>query len=212
MVMISLGFACKVRESIDRFNGFRIETHFFDWIFTNFKTIAFILQHIEEPESFLTKDHFTNIGVFENNKSHYYLTHNFLKFESLHDLLVENKYYEEELDLFIEKYKRRLTRFHELILNSKEKIHFIHMFESEEQIPTVYEIYYFIMKIKEINSECNFCIHLLVAPENNKYTEKINQLHLNENVEIHYMISNPNIDARKEQRCDLNWNEIYATF
>jgi hypothetical protein len=113
---------------------------------------------------------------------------------------------------------------YELILNAKEKIHFIHMIDAEnvtpieevptteENIPTIGEINNFINKIKELNINCNFCLHLLIVPENYKYTEKINQLKMNENVEIHYMKSDPNIDPFYSERRDLNWEEIYSTF
>jgi hypothetical protein len=223
MVFISLGYNCKVRQSIDRFNGFRKETHFFDWVVSNFKFVLHTFQHFQEPEIFLEKDHFKNIGIFFFEPNHYYIAYKNknLIFHSLHDLSINNSY-DHEINIFIEKYKRRLKRLYELILNTKEKIHFIHMIDAEnvtpitvltteENIPTIDEINNFINKIKELNINCNFCLHLLIVPENYKYTEKINQLK-NENVEIHYMKSDPNIDPFYSERRDLNWEEIYSTF
>jgi hypothetical protein len=211
MVLISLGYACRVRESIDRYNGFRRETNFFDWIISNFSFVLYVFQHLEKPEEFLTKDQFDNWGIFDYNPTHYYIVHNKLRFHSLHDLSTSNDY-SNEMNLFIEKYRRRLKRLHETVLYATEKIHFIHMFENENHIPSVEEIYFFIVKIKEINSMCDFCIHLLVAPENHAYADQINKLKINENVEIHYMTSDPYVDPQKEQRRDLNWNEIYSKF
>jgi hypothetical protein len=76
-------------------------------------------------------------------------------------------------------------------------------------IPSIEQIYYFVTKIKEINPECNFCLHLLVVPEINAYKDKINALVICTNVKVHYMISNSHYQSKNEQRQDLNWEETY---
>lgn len=210
MVLVSLGFACKVRESIDRYLNSRGETQIFDWLLTNFSTVIHVLNNIDNPKVFLNKDMFTNQGIFPNNKSNFFVSHKNIYFNSLHDFPSEISY-GDYMNKFIEKYSRRLKRLKRLIINSKETIQFIHMFNDEKCIPTIDEIYSFLNIIKKLNSNCKFYLHILVAPENHKYYEKINILKICANVKIHYMKSKPDIEPNKEQRCDLNWNEIYSS-
>lgn len=208
MTLISLGFACKVRESIDRFNGFRVETNFFDWVITNFSTVLFVIQNIDNTSNFLTPDKFVKNGIFSNNLTHYTVNHTQLYFSSLHDFPV-NMDYNVYMDTFLEKYTRRLQRLKEIILNNTEKIHFIHMIPFEHMIPSVEQIYFFIMKIKEINPTCNFCLHLLIPPELHNSANIINELIICPNVNAHYMIINSPNQPKNEQRLELNWTDIY---
>jgi hypothetical protein len=94
MVFISLGFACLVRQSIDIFNGFRVETNFFDWLMTNFSTVLFVFQNIDNPSSFLTHDKFTDKGIADNNLAHRIVEHNELYLTSLHDFPSEMGYWD----------------------------------------------------------------------------------------------------------------------
>lgn len=209
MTLISLGSACKVRESIDRFNGFRVETNFFDWLITNFSTVLFIIQNINNSSNFLTKNKFVEKGIFHNNLTHHTVDHKDLYFSSLHDFPI-NVDYNVYMDIFLEKYKRRLHRLKEIIMNKREKLHFIHMIIFESMIPSIEEIYKFIMKIKEINPNCNFCLHLLIPPELHYNSIKINSLVICSNVKAHYMLETLQNQPKNEQRLELNWTEIYT--
>lgn len=199
MILVSLGFACKVRESIDRYLNSRGETQFFDWLLTNFSTILHVLNNIDAPEVFLKREMFTNVGIFPNNQNNFFVSHKNIYFNSLHDFPSDIPY-GDYMNKFIEKYSRRLKRLKRLIITSKEKIHFVHMFNDENCIPTINEINSFIIAIKKINLNCIFCLHILVAPENHKYCEKIDILKICDNVKIHYMKSNPHIEPNKEQK------------
>lgn len=208
MTLISLGFACRVRESIDRFNEFRVETNFFDWIMSNFSTVLYVFQNIDNPELFLTKNHFKGQAPSENNKTHYIANHNQLYFMSLHDFPVEIPF-NDYMPTFLETYKRRLLRLKNLILNSTEKLHFIHMIGFEQAIPTIADIYYFVLAVQKINSNCKFYLHLLIPPEFHHKSTVITQLLICGNIKVHYLTSNPSIEPNGQQRHDLNWSETY---
>jgi hypothetical protein len=206
MPFISLGFACLVRQSIDRYNGFRVETNFFDWLMSNFKTVLFIMQNLDNLSSFLTHDRFTDKGITDNNPTHRYVEHNEIYFLSLHDFPVEMDFWS-YVDTFIQKYTRRAERLKFMIQNCEEKINFIHYIPYGKDIPNIEEIYCFIMTIKAINSNCNFCINLFIPPELHNFEDKINELQICKNVKIYYMVSNG--ETITMQRTDLNWTEIY---
>jgi hypothetical protein len=207
-MFISLGFACRVRESIDRFNGFRVETNFFDWIFSNFSTVLFIIQRINFPEQFLTADKFIHKGIGSNNITHYTVDHSQLFLSSLHDF-PSNMSYEDYMPEFLDKYKRRLERLNNIIITNKERIHFIHMIAFPNSIPTIAEVYYFIIAIKHINPNCNYYLHFFIPPELYEHHEKINTLVICRNVKVHYLSSTNKDQPVNEQRLDLNWNDIY---
>ena len=210
MTLISLGFACRVRESIDRFNGFRTETNFFDWLISNFSTVLFVIQNIDNSSNFLNHNKFVKKGIFFNNLTHNTVDHTELYFSSLHDFPI-NIDYNIYMDTFLEKYKRRLLRLKKIILNNNEKIHFIHMIPFETMIPTIEEIYNFIMKIKEINPNCDFCLHLLVPPELHCNASNVNLLVICSNVKAHYMLETSPNQPKNEQRLELNWTDIYKS-
>jgi hypothetical protein len=206
MVFISLGSACLVRQSIDIFNGFRGETNFFDWIMTNFTTVLFVFQHLNNPESFLTIEKFIDKGIISNNPNHRFIDHLQLNFSSLHDFPAEQSFLD-YFKIFVDKYTRRMIRLKNLILNYKEGINYILYIPYCEFIPTIEQIFYFIINIREINPLCIFYIHLLIPPEINYEKEKIDKLEICNNVKIHYMISDGSII--NIQRTDLNFKEVY---
>ena len=206
MPFISLGFACLVRQSIDGYNGYRIETNFFDWLMTNFKTVLFIMQNLDNVSTFLTHDRFTDKGITDNNPTHRYIEHKEIYFLSLHDFPAEMDYWS-YVNTFIEKYTRRAQRLKQIIQSCTEKINFIHFIPYEKDIPNIEETYVFIMTIKAINPNCNFCLNLCVPPELLKYQDQINTLRICNNVKIYYMVSNG--ETITMQRSDLNWREIY---
>ena len=210
MVFISLGTSCKVRESIDRYNGFRNETNFFDWVLSNFTTVLFVLEHIDNPDFFLTCNKFIKNPPSSNNPTHYIASHTQVYFSSLHDFPV-NVEYDDYMITFLEKYKRRILRLKNMIINNTETIHFIHMIPFTSIIPSIENIYFFIIYIQNINPNCKFYLHLLIPPELHSYSETIDKLTICHNVKIHYMVcTNPNGELTMDgSRIDLNWNDIY---
>lgn len=210
MVFISLGTSCKVRESIDRYNGFRNETNFFDWILSNFITVLFVVEHIDNPDVFLTHDKFIKNHPSSNNPTHYIANHSQLYFSSLHDFPVDIEYNDYMIS-FLEKYKRRLLRLKNTIITNTEIIHFIHMIPFVSILPSIENIYFFIIYIQNISSSCRFYLHLLIPPELHVYAETIDTLSICHNVKIHYMVcNNPSGELTTDgSRIDLNWNAIY---
>lgn len=206
MVLISLGVACLVRQSIDIFNEFRVETNFFDWLMTNFTTALFIFQNLDNPNSFLTHDKFTDKGMTDNNPTHRFVQHNDLYMISLHDFPAEMDYWS-YVEAFIEKYKRRMNRLKQIILTCQEKINFIHYVQFVKDIPTLEQVYLFLIAIQEMNPYCNFCLYILIPPELYSSHEEINKLQISNNIRIKYMQSNN--QPINLQRTDLNWKEIY---
>ena len=207
-MFISLGFACRVRESIDRFNGFRLETNFFDWILSNFTTVLFIIQHINYPQNFLTADKFIPKGISKNNLTHNTVDHTQLFFSSLHDF-PSNMSYDAYMPQFLDKYRRRLERFKNIIVTNKERIHFIHMIAFSNSIPTIADVYNFVMAIKIINPNCDYYLHFFIPPELHAYGEKINALAICYNIKVHYLFSTDKSQPMNEQRLDLNWADTY---
>ena len=69
MRIISLGHACQVKFNIDRLFR-RDETHFFDWLITDFKTVLHIFKNINDP-NLITKEKFTDKPVYKPGKSWY---------------------------------------------------------------------------------------------------------------------------------------------
>ena len=206
MVFISLGFACLVRQSIDGFNHYRVETNFFDWLMTNFSTVLLVFQNLDNPDKFLTTDKFIDKGILENNLTHRCVEHKQINFTSLHDFPAEQSYWD-YVNTFIQKYSRRMARLKNIIQTSQEKINFIHYIAFPNYIPTIEEIYFFIIKVKEIKQNENFCLHLLIPPEIHHLMEKIDKLKICNNVKIHYMISDGS--RVNLQRTDLNFKAIY---
>jgi hypothetical protein len=208
MVFISLGFACRVRESIDRFNSFRVETNFFDWLLTNFSTVLYVMQNIDQPDKFLTAEKFVKKGAYANNLTHFTVDHNQLYLSSLHDFPSTMDYFA-YMPSFLEKYRRRLERLKHIIVTSQETIQFMHMIAFPSTIPSTESIYYFVMAIKKMNENCKYYLHLLIPPDLHNYANQINSLVICPNIKIHYMYSIHKDVAMNEQRLDLNWNDVY---
>ena len=213
MKVISLGNSCKVRESIDRFNSVKEETNIFDWVISDFSAVVYIFNAFEngKEDELFHEDKFINNGICPNNTIHCALVHTDMQFHSIHDVH-SNISYDLQKHEFIEKYRRRCRRLRETIQNYPHNIHFIYFISFKETIPTINEIYFFIMSIKKLRGELPFVIHILVPPEFYCYQDTINSCMITNNVNVIYMTSDPSIDPFKEQRRDLNWSEIYNSF
>ena len=210
MNLISLGNACKVRESIDRYNGAPQPTHIFDWVISDFDAVVEIIKSIANDEEILifNENSFINEGSHPNLPSHLCLSHKTLNFKSIHDVEVD-KDYQTEYNLFINKYLRRAIRLRELVKNENSAIHFIYFICYEENIPSIEQIYYFIINIQKIRDKKPFFIHILIPPELSQFKKQIEQIGITEHVKFFYMTSFSNIDPVKEQRQDLNWYNLY---
>ena len=214
MKLISLGNSCKVRESIDRFNNnVKGETHMFDWVISNFSSVVRVFHSLanNKEDDLFHENKFINQGVCPNNTIHCALVHRDMQFQSIHDIH-SNISYDLQKNDFIEKYRRRSKRLRETIQHYAQNIHFLYFISFKEYIPTINEIYDFIVLTQKMRGDLPFFIHILVPPEFHCYRDVINPCIITTNVKVIYMSSNPAVDPVKEQRRDLNWLDIYKYF
>ncbi len=212
MKIISLGSSCYIKANIED-NGFRGETHFFDWLITDFKTVLLVLENINNL-NFLNPSDFTNQWVYKNCDSWFDSYHkvenkNF-KMISIHDF-PSNIPYSDYLDEFINKYNRRLVRLKELISNTKENIHFVHGIDHQfldGYLPTQEDINIFFNIINKINPNNKVYLHIILPP---KYENiNLNNIVINNKIFIY----NLKKDLKKKviidwRNCDLNWEILF---
>lgn len=211
MKLISLGNACKVRESIDRFNGCSQETNIFDWVLSDFSSVVTIFQAISNnnEKTLFDPNLFVNEGSHPNYNTHLCISHKFINFKSLHDVENNPETYESNFNEFINKYIRRSERLRSIITQSTETINFIYFVCLEKNIPSKEQMYYFIISIQKMNKNLNFKIHILIPPEFSHLQEKISESYITNHVNYFYMKEKDNIDPVLEQRQNLNWYNLY---
>ena len=117
MKLISFGGACVTKFQIIKHN-FRHniedgETNLFDWQLTSFKVILEILK-TDNIDNIFNKENVRFEEIFSNNSKVVFKSLN--HFISLHDLSID--YTEEDLDIFIDKCKRRYERMINIIKNN----------------------------------------------------------------------------------------------
>lgn len=210
--VISLGSICQVKHNIDQYFG-PSETNLFDWIITDFRTVLQIFNDFEgnlfKKEKF-TRDNilmeiYPHMDKFPFNK----FEHKEMKFISIHDFNGDHQNFELSIDGICEKFLRRLNRLKEIILNT-ENIHFVHVIDHSylpEYIPSLDDINEFFSLVRNINSENNINLHILVAPIH----QNLDFSHLvRENLHIHnFKIINNNNDWIGS---NFNWGEIFYSF
>ena len=113
-MIISLGFACKVRSAIQsHYMKNSMETNMFDWLFSNFDSILYFLGNIDKP---LIEEDFYNTN--QKCLEHRMVNHCRVRFDRLHDVIFDNAYATEIVKL-LDKYNRRLKRLKDTILSDK---------------------------------------------------------------------------------------------
>ncbi len=151
MVYISIGTACNVKYQIDRCKG-KSETLFFDWLMTSMSSVIEILS-CDDITKILYVDNCIRDPdePFHSNNSRILVKS--LDFcVSIHDL--KREFNDNDLNEFIDKYKRRFNRILEFI-KSEEPIYFMRYGSIDAKTKQQ-----FIDTILKINSKCNF--HLVV--------------------------------------------------
>ena len=212
-LLIPLGSACLVRQSIDKYVKCGRETNLFDWNMTNFKTILYIIKNIDKP--FLADDFYDMNQICPTN--HRIVSHKNLSFMIIHDFPI-NKTYTEYMPEFLEKYNRRKERLKRTILLKNKNIHFIHFLDINVSntlyIPSLYEVYEFYNAIKSVNPDCKAHLHLLVHPDHNDKADIINKVLVSAYIHVYFMKrvypSNPNINENIRGE-NWNWDEIYKS-
>jgi hypothetical protein len=210
-LLIPLGSACLVRQSIDKYFNCGRATNLFDWNMTNFKTILHVIKNINK--SFVSDEFNDMKQICPTN--HRMISHKYLSFMIIHDFPTD-KSYEEYMPNFLEKYNRRRERLKQTILLKNKNIHFIHFLDinltGSIYIPSLQELYEFYSAIKSINPDCKAHLHLLVHPDYSNMAEEINKLIVSAYIHVYYMKreypppKNINENTRGE---NWNWNEIY---
>ena len=217
--MYSLGFACRVRESIQRYlKNNNQQSGFFDWAFVNFDTVLYFIDRIDIP---LLPTDFHDKNEICNN--HRVITHKYTFMVLLHDL-DKNKTFETGINEVVDKYNRRLKRLKEKIM-STDKIDFVHLFSlcqldpklgsSKINIPTKDQINSFFKLIYNINPLCKLNLHLLVPPKDCNYTNErftidcnLDELIINDNVFIHYLSQDDTMENKNS--CNhWSWYQVY---
>lgn len=202
--IISIGSACVVRYTIDRFSE-KKETNFFDWLITDFKTLLTILKDIDN-RWFLTKDKFVCNGVW--TASEYKVEHKEIKLVSPHDVFSNNDY-ESQLDGFISKYNRRLDRLKNYI-NGNNNLHMIqcldYQYTSEPYIVTQEDVNNFYNYINNINPNNKCFLHIVVPPKYNG----IDLTHLNSNKTwVYYLNYNNQESSEWWTNENYDWEIIF---
>ena len=178
MKIISLGFGCQVKFQISKLH-LEQETHFFDWIISDFKTVLHILKNIND-DKLIIGEKFTDQPVFMPGKSWHDPFHKIecydFKMITIHDF-PSNKNYIDCMDKFVKRYNRRLSRIKKLI-NSDENIHMIHCIDhlfTEGYIINNDDINNFKAYLSNINPKNNCFLHIAIPP---KY----------KNIDLNYLI------------------------
>ena len=219
-MLFPLGTSCKVRESIQRYlNVDSLKTNIFDWVFTNFESILYFIENIDTP--FKEEDFYDANEICLDSRK---VNHKFIRFDTLHDFSIYNSY-EDGMELFLNKYNRRLKRLKETIMNNTT-IDFIHLVDvnynhrtPDEQlyIPNVEQIHKFFELIQKINNNCDFNLHILLPPEYCKFyncnfiihEDYIHNLKINDNVYIHFMYQDEEVDPVEHQCRHWSWMDVY---
>lgn len=167
---ISLGSECDTKYQIAKYlkkYNIEQETFFFDWLVTDFNTVNKVLStgiEFIKKENMIETRKKGNLSVFEIN--------NVSKFISMHD--IPDKYNDQDLENFIDKYKRRYEKLINII-KSNEKIYFIRKGNF-----TIEQITLFFKNINDINP--NNDIYLILINNFNNiplYIKKNKTLYIN---------------------------------
>ena len=207
MKIISLGHACQVKFNIDRLFKYQ-ETHFFDWLITDFKSVLYILKNINN-EKLITKSKFTDKEIFKPGKTWtdcHKIENIEFKMISVHDFAL-NMDYMDYMDEYILTYNRRLDRLKNVI-NSNENIHMIHCLDhqfTDGYIINNDDIINFKKYLYDINSNNNCFLHIVIPPKYNNID--FNNL-IQDKVYVYYLI-----DTQQGSKCwqntNFNWNIIF---
>ena len=202
--IISIGHACQVKHTIDRF-FMKQETIFFDWLLIDFKSVLYVLKRINNPQSFITRNKFLYLYPKYETGCHK-IGHYDFKMISSHDFPLSIPWLR-TLPSFIDKYTRRLQRFKN-ILQETENIHMIHCIDHqfrEGYFITNEDITEFFEYINAINPNNKVYLHIAVPPKYNS----VDLTHLiQDKVYVYYLVDTKQskIDWKNE---NFNWNIIF---
>jgi hypothetical protein len=212
-VFVSIGRRCDIHYNIEKFIKKKEPTIFFDWLRSDLICVNHLLKvkdiskELLFRENLIIYDHdIYNSGVeFNNFKrfNHVLLSH--------HDLPIASKLTENDIRMFLDKYKRRFERLIDIIKGNKI-VYFIRSGDIN-----IYERDEFIRNIKAINPNCKFCLVSLSSENtNNKNTKVIsNEINfLKLNFEYFKIPDDKIIEKPKKEhewiRADYDWGSIFS--
>jgi hypothetical protein len=203
--ILSLGFGCVVKYTIDRLIG-KKETNFFDWLITDFKTVLTILKDIDN-RWFISKDNFSQNGIWGSTNC-YIVDNTSIHMRSVHDFQILFQY-NEQLYKFILKCNRRLDRIKNYI-NENKNLHMIHcldyQYTDNPYIPTQDDVNNFYKYISDINPNNKCFLHIVVPPQFN--TINLNHLKSNRTL-IYYLNYNDQQSSEWWTNENYNWEIIF---
>jgi hypothetical protein len=208
MKLFSLGGACQVKYHIDK-HVKNEKTNFFDWLITNFKSVLYILENIDNPK-LLNKDNFSDKPVFMERESWVETKHKIenkiFKMISVHDFPSDVPYLD-YMDDFLLKYKNRLDRLKN-ILFLDENIHMIHcvdhQFSNEFQFCQE-DIIEFFNILQKINPNHKCFLHIAIAPKySNVNTDELTY----DNTFIYKLTKKENVEEDWTNE-NFNWEIIF---
>lgn len=177
---ISLGSSCSTIYHIAKYST-KSETLFFDWLISNkFSDVIKVFNNYKNIENLINKNSITVTGIVDEE-----IKIKFDKLEecySLHD--IPNNYNDNDIENFLEKYKRRLKRIVECIEKNQETIYFLRI---SKYLISKTQIHEFYKCVSNINKHCNYYLvnisyghnsHNSVRLEDNCFT-----INLRENTE-----------------------------
>jgi hypothetical protein len=211
-VFVSIGRRCDIHYNIEKFIK-KEPTNFFDWLRSDFICVNHLLKirdiskELLFRENLIIYDHdIYNSGVeFKTFKqfNHVLLSH--------HDLPIASKLTENDIQLFLDKYKRRFERMIDIIKGNK-----IICFVRSGDI-NIYEKDEFVRNIKAINPNCKFCLVSLSSENTNNENTKVisNETHfLKLNFEYFKIPEDKIIEKPKKEhewiRADYDWRSIFS--
>ena len=210
MHIISLGHACQVKTFIDR-NFHPQKTYFFDWIISNFKSVLYILENIND-ESIISKEKFTNKWVYMKCDSwadSQKIENIDFPMISIHDFPLYMDYMN-YMDQFVLKYKRRLERFKNIIENNDKNVHMIHCIYHSFIRPYILEkndIDYFFKLINKINPNNKCYLHIVISPKFN-FLNETSISKINNKTYIYYLINKYDDVEGDWNNLNFNWEII----
>lgn len=210
MHIISLGHACQVKTFINR-NFHPQRTYFFDWIISDFKSVLYLLENIDD-KTIISKEKFTNKWVFMKRDSwanSQKIEHIDIKLIFIHDIPLSISYID-HMDIFISRYIRRFDRLIEVIKNIDENVHMIHCIDYQYfdcYILEKNDIDHFFKIINKINPN-NRCYLHIVIPTIYNSLNKTSILKINDNTYIYYLINKYDDVEDDWQNLNFNWEII----
>jgi len=211
MNVVSLGYGCVVKHQCDISSGSKA-TQFFDWLITDFDTVLFVFERMDNPVEWLDPKYFTTDDVYCNipewegsgRKIECRLT-KLISVHDVHDL-------EDIANLatwykLVDTLRRRLERVRTIMQQNPEGVvHFIHMVEDEHSMPSAASLKRFVDLVSKYRPRNSFRLHVLLKPGFDK-TKAVADV--GETSITFFQMEDTGSESNGWQMCNLNWHEFF---